>query len=1023
MRAAAQLLSVCRSPDDLIAVVHATGITGLACPVPEESREHLGLEPDREARIIAAGEMRVLVARSAAADFHDDLRRLARRMATRAPHVPWLVAAIRTDGAAAALVAVRGPRQPAAAFVWEPGHVVDSDAETLCAVAAIRFDDPLAYTRCAEVLGRESLTRRFYRALRGGIDALAHATPPSLARATAHEIALLCASRLLFLRFLEAKGWLDGDRGWLSAAFDRCMAGGGGFHRRVLLPLFFGTLNTPIHRRAPSARALGRIPFLNGGLFARTPVERQAGRWTYPDAALGALVGEVFERFRFVAREDSARWSEASVDPEMLGRAFESLMVAEERRGGGVFYTPHALVERVAEEGLRAAFPASSLASLRDARVLDPACGSGAFLVYALERLAALRQELGERATLPAIRRDVLARSVYGVDRDPTAVWLCELRLWLSVVIESDERDPTRVSPLPNLDRNIRVGDSISGAGFHEGLPVLAGSALIERTRRAYVRATGQRKQSLARSLDRQERARTLAQLDRDIVAARHRRRELLEAARSRDLFGVRHGVSPASSRELRRCRDTLRGLRQQRRRIAEGGALPFSFSACFADAQAHGGFDLVLGNPPWVRIHRIPDQLRRRLRDTFEVFRAAHWEGGMTAAGASRGFASQVDLAALFVERGLSLTQPGGALSLLVPVKLWKSLAGGGVRRLLLERAALSRVDDLSESRHSFDAAVYPSHVVARRDDAGGHALTVAIHDRAAVREWTIDRGSLPLDESPGAPWLILSSEARRAFDRLRAAGVPCHASAFGAPRLGVKSGCNAAFLVEVLDSARGIANVRDADGATGGIELSLLRPALRGDAVRPWKRNPSNEWIIWTHGQDGAPLARLPARAREWLGRRYAALSARSDARTRRWWSLFRVDAADDRAWRVVWADIGTSPRALMLSPGDPTVPLNSCYTVRCSDGVDARALTSLLNAPLVARWLNALAEPARGGYRRYLAWTVGLLPIPRDWQRARSLLADVFAAEDAELDAAALEAYGLGPRDVAGLARCDS
>src|SRR5437762_4162130 len=198
-------------------------------------------------------------------------------------------------------------------------------------------------------------------------------------REDARRVALLYASRLLFLCFLEAKGWLDGDRAFISARFDDCIARGGGFHRRVLLPLFFGTLNTPPTRRSALARAFGRVPFLNGGLFSRTTAERRVGRCVFSDDRLGALIGDVFRRFRFVAREDSATWSEASVDPEMLGRAFESLMEGPERRSGGVYYTPHDLVARVAESGLSTLQPAT-LAMTRDVRLLDPACGSGAFL-------------------------------------------------------------------------------------------------------------------------------------------------------------------------------------------------------------------------------------------------------------------------------------------------------------------------------------------------------------------------------------------------------------------------------------------------------------------------------------------------------------------------------------------------------------------------------------------------------------------------------------------------------------------
>jgi hypothetical protein len=153
--------------------------------------------------------------------------------------------------------------------------------------------------------------------------------------------------------------------------------------------------------------------------------------------------------------------------------------------------------------------------------------------------------------------------------------------------------------------------------------------------------------------------------------------------------------------------------------------------------------------------------------------------------------------------------------------------------------------------------------------------------------------------------------------------------------------------------------------------------------------------------------------------LQRRYGDLSARSDAgHARRWWSLFRVDAADSRATRVVWADFGRRPRALVLPAGDPAVPLNTCYVVRCADECDAWALAALLNSRLASAWLNAVAEPARGGYRRYLGWTVGLLPLPTDWTRARRILAAARRADDDRLLDAALAAYRLHHSDVAAL-----
>jgi len=211
-----------------------------------------------------------------------------------------------------------------------------------------------------------------------------------------------------------------------------------------------------------------------------------------------------------------------------------------------------------------------------------------------------------------------------------------------------------------------------------------------------------------------------------------------------------------------------------------------------------------------------------------------------------------------------------------------------------------------------------------------------------------------------------------------------------------------------------------------TGTVERALLRPLLRGERVARWTRDPSDEFLIWTHGDTGAPLTRLPLYAERWLAHWKRALLARTDIHGRMpWWALFRTTTAASHVARVVWADFGRAPRALVLPPGDTSVALNSCYVLACQELTDALALSALLNSSLAAAWLHMLAEPARGGYKRYLAWTVALLPVPRDWNVARRILAPLAerairgdTVSDGELLDAALRAYRVRRADFAPL-----
>jgi len=330
---------------------------------------------------------------------------------------------------------------------------------------------------------------------------------------------------------------------------------------------------------------------------------------------------------------------------------------------------------------------------------------------------------------------------------------------------------------------------------------------------------------------------------------------------------------------------------------------------------------------------------------------------------------------------------------------------------------------------------------------------VAVAVHTAARVQRWTTSASALGFDRTPGSPWLLIPPAVRAPFDAMVGAGVPLADTAFGTPMLGVKCGFNTAFVVG-LDPTDGGADRGDESvvgiralvaPATrepvrrGVVERVLLRPVVRGATVGRWVHTSPvwdpgpglrrraiadrpSEWIIWTHHDPATnpsgPRPELPPHATRWLGHWRHQLAARSDTRGEGpWWSLFRTESAMGTQPRVVWADLGRAPRAAVLPAGDVTVPLNSCYVARAPDMIDAQALSALLNSAPVAAWLNILAEPARGNYRRYMGWTVALLPLPLAWREARALLAPIAAAaiagvppSESVLTEAVAASYGL-------------
>ncbi|MCU0633373.1 MAG: N-6 DNA methylase [Gemmatimonadaceae bacterium] len=988
---AAATLARTQTLDGLRALTRALGFRDTPIPLPETLRDHLAGTThtlDTIRVLLGEGLLAACIATTTpTAELRTVVRTLATQLGRHAPHHRWLlcIASPVDDRTTIATWSGAPPTLQIAALSVDRTQVRPSDADTLRLLAAALDDDPhTTHQRWLDTLRRDALGDRFYRAIATTLEDLASSAAPPTGNArvpaqTRRELALLTTSRLLFLAFLEAKGWLDHDRQFLRKQLEQALDDGGRLHQRLLAPLCFGTLNTPIRQRAPRARAFGAVPFLNGGLFARTPLERQHPL-RFADPPIATLIADILGGFRFTARESATDWHDAAIDPAMLGRTFESLMATEERRRFGTFFTPPALVDETLDRALQHVTTAAELGphGVQTLTVLDPACGSGAFLVRALERLADHLATLGDRRPVHLRRREVLMRSIFGIDRHPLAVWLCELRLWLSVVIDHPTTQIHDIPPLPNLDHHLHVGDALTGGDFTHASP---GGASLATLRLRYTRATGARKRTLARTIDRAERLHARAAVDRALNTLAHERREHLDTLRTRDLFGQRPTPRLADTRARRDRRVRIRELRTLRQALAQGSALPFRADAHFADIAARGGFDLVVGNPPWVRPHHVDRATRALLRREFTV--ARHLVDPDTPA--PRGFGLQVDLAACFTERALRLLRPGGAMAFLLPAKLWRSLAGGPLRALLHTHAIVREIHDLADGPALFHAATYPSLLVAQRPEAtaapdgvtDASTVTVSVARRTTRPHFVIRRGTLHLDPRVTAPWLLAPPAVRRALDTLRDAGTPL-ATLTGAPRLGVKCGVNAAFLVRPIAQLGD--RVRITDGTRDAwIEAHLLRPVVRGEDLAR-HRTTREVALIYPHDATGAPLRPLPPLAARWFAPLRDRLAARTDAaHARHWDTLFRVEGARTDRPRIAWADIGRQLAARHLPIGTRDVPMNSCYVVMPHSDEQARVLLALLSAPIASCVLALVAEPARGGYRRFFGHTVAQLPIP--------------------------------------------
>ena len=305
-------------------------------------------------------------------------------------------------------------------------------------------------------------------------------------------------NRLMFVYFLQRKGWLTfrDDKDYLNALWHSYQSTPEqtNFYTARLIPLFFAGLNNSQSRNLMRDNpvmyyTIGDVPFLNGGLFEETALDKRQDI-TVPDSAIKQVLGGLFDKFNFTVMESTPFDMEVAVDPEMLGKVFEELVTG--RHDSGAYYTPRPVVSFMCREALKGyleeqdtGLDADAIArfvdqhdlsgltlaaarriseALNDVKVVDPACGSGAYLLGMMQELIELQTTLYnvgvDAKALYELKLEIIERNLYGVDIDEFAVNIAMLRMWLSLAIDYEGETP---EPLPNLDFKVVCGDSLLG--------------------------------------------------------------------------------------------------------------------------------------------------------------------------------------------------------------------------------------------------------------------------------------------------------------------------------------------------------------------------------------------------------------------------------------------------------------------------------------------------------------------------------------------------------------------------------
>ena len=551
-------------------------------------------------------------------------------------------------------------------------------------------------------------------------------------------------NRLMFIYFLSRKGWLTfrGDNDYLNALWRNYGANPdqANFFSDRLYHLFFFGLNNPQSRDLNFSDSFmesifGDVPFLNGGLFEQSNLDNRSGV-TVPDSVIEPILRDLFDRFNFTVLESTPFDIEVAVDPEMLGKVFEELVTG--RHDTGSYYTPRAVVSFMCREALKGylegcdtgaakediakfvderepyGIPPVSVVevakALEEVTIVDPACGSGAYLLGMMQELVDLRQVLFnvgiDARSLYDLKLHIIQRNLYGVDIDEFAVNIAMLRMWLSLVIEYEGDTP---EPLPNLDFKVVKGDSLLGP---DPSPDNYGDLFRYR---AHSVAT------------------QLADLK-----ARH-----MEATTDKDTL----------KEEIARVQDELREALADTPAPAEA----VDWRVEFAEVFDRGGFDVALANPPYIQLQKDGGKLGKLYRDVgYETF------------------ARTGDVYQLFYERGCQLLQSSRGLLAYITSNSWlKAEYGKRLRRYLSKKHEPLALLELGKDVFA-SAIVDTSVLLLREGKASGTFPAVDVDhlsDGAFPPDGGLWKQVRPDGE---APWSILSTLEQSVMDKMITVGTP---------------------------------------------------------------------------------------------------------------------------------------------------------------------------------------------------------------------------------------------------------
>lgn len=689
--------------------------------------------------------------------------------------------------------------------------------------------------------------------------------------------------------------WTGGDAKFLQNLFLN-NADKEHFHSKALKTLFFETLNKKRNNHiAPSALGTDiKIPYLNGGLFDKDISYNY--NIDFPADLFKNLL-EFFESYNFTIDENDPYDSEVGIDPEMLGHIFENLL--EENREKGAFYTPKEIVHYMCQESLiqylRTHLPectedespatkalenfirngivgdrndkknfvvqqAKRIEKLLDkVKICDPAIGSGAFPMGMLQEIFKAKTALDLTLDHAETKKQIIQNCIYGVDIENGAVEIARLRFWLALVVDEDTPQP-----LPNLDYKIMQGNSLlesfegidlskvhtvsKTTTIYEPQKDIFGNVIDPQLKFTDVKVLQENNlQQLMQDFfnesdpeKKQEQRELISQTVHEHIDynlelwQRSLERQIAEAPNANT-----QGLKAATKKKIEELHKQLGNLIEKREKLHElQNAVNkpyFLWHLWFADVFEKGGFDIVIGNPPYIQLQKMGKDADTLKEANFKTFERTG------------------DIYMLFFEQGYKYLKPKGNLIFITGSAWLRSNYGKSLRNFFLSNTNGKILIDLSDAEVFESATVLTTIHLFKKEKNQGQlkALRLTRKNQEFIKALAsnFDNNHTVLKDLTENAWVIADAAKQHIKQKVSKQGKKLKDWDIEI-NYGIKTGLNEAFVID--DETKKELIKQDPKSA------EIIKPLLRGRDLGRYSIRFNKIYLLNIH--NGVKLKGIP-------------------------------------------------------------------------------------------------------------------------------------------------------------------